>query len=325
MFGRLFSSAVHLSKAGPCVSLDEARELVPKIPSEHVKPSLDDEYEVIEVLIRPNGSIRAGISIVKHIVSGINLICKSIEPGLGICEARFHADLVCHPHIAQIHNFVAAPQVAIGNEQKHYDQLYMEYCERGTVQKVTRWYHNHDMIIPELFIWNVLESLARALCFMHLGLHTIYPSPYGLQKYHKDPTWNSIIHKDLHPGNVFLTDNPPPGMFDYYSLYPRVILGDFGCSRYFSSIQRTSLSSFEEEAWKDIEALGRVIWSMAFKISVTGLPVRGESLSRKLDERWVYSRALKQVLIACLERNESQLMSADVLLGMVVRKREGPD
>lgn len=105
--------------------------------------------------------------------------------------------------------------------------------------------------IPEAFPWKVLENLSSALLFLHEG--KMNPSDsQGIQ------SWKPIIHRDIQISNIFLTSLPFPGpgspthqnpTSGLPSIYPCVILGDFG-----SSITCTRDKISNEQGW-DIRRL----------------------------------------------------------------------
>lgn len=70
-----------------------------------------------------------------------------------------------------------------------------------------------SLIFPEAFMWHIFASLTTALCFCALG-QSSYPS--------RAPGWEEIVHGDMKPENVLLTDPTET------ALYPTAKLADFG-------------------------------------------------------------------------------------------------
>ncbi|KAK3674207.1 hypothetical protein LTR78_006054 [Recurvomyces mirabilis] len=71
-------------------------------------------------------------------------------------------------------------------------------------------------IIPEPFIWSLLETLAEAAHLMYKGTLTS-----------NGPPFNEILHRDIKPANVFLADNLGSG---WPGMRAVAKLGDFGCA-----------------------------------------------------------------------------------------------
>ena len=71
-------------------------------------------------------------------------------------------------------------------------------------------------IIPEPFIWSILETLAEAAQLMYRGTLRSDGRPF-----------NDILHRDLKPANIFLADNPGTG---WPGMCAIAKLGDFGCA-----------------------------------------------------------------------------------------------
>lgn len=151
------------------------------------------------------------------------------------------------------------------------DELYMAFCfARVGIQTV---YTLGDVFnlyrgrfLPEAFLWDILEGMLKALCFLQFGVRNVLTdSP--------DTRWEPIFHRDIHPENIFLSDST-----QRTNRYPRVILGDFGIALTPSEMrmqfegtpphQRPSdISNFEEWTedmeWKtDVKDLGRVMYTL---------------------------------------------------------------
>ena len=74
------------------------------------------------------------------------------------------------------------------------------------------------MLLPEVFLWHVLEGLARALCWLR----------WGCEGPRRRAGWDPIYHGDVKPGNVFFASHESSDRRGADQLYPCVKLGDFG-------------------------------------------------------------------------------------------------
>ncbi|KAK4555832.1 hypothetical protein LTR86_007052 [Recurvomyces mirabilis] len=113
-------------------------------------------------------------------------------------------------------------------DQLRMQRIYMEYCALGSLQDLRQ---RHDTarreaqtaqdeegmdsaIIPEPFIWSLLETLAEAAHLMYKGTLSS-----------DGPPFNDILHRDIKPANVFLADNLGSG---WPGMRAIAKLGDFG-------------------------------------------------------------------------------------------------
>ncbi|SMY18789.1 unnamed protein product [Zymoseptoria tritici ST99CH_1A5] len=102
--------------------------------------------------------------------------------------------------------------------------LVLDYCDGGNLHQKINETHAQGHVFTESYVWNVLAAGCSALMFLHVGLTD--PSQ------RRDPSWDSILHLDIKPANVFLDSHGGPGHL------PRVVLGDFGCAVQASDILR---------------------------------------------------------------------------------------
>ena len=100
-------------------------------------------------------------------------------------------------------------------------QLYFEYCDGGDLRHFIRFYKSHNTSIPESFIWHAFIQLSEALAFIHYG----YDYRHGWTQ-NLPIDWQSVIHADLKPENVFLRLPTRPWE------YPSLVLGDFGAAQF---------------------------------------------------------------------------------------------
>jgi serine/threonine protein kinase len=92
-----------------------------------------------------------------------------------------------------------------------------EYCDKGTLKDLVRNTNKAGGKLPECFLWQVFESLARAVHYCHNG--PIYGKRQWLHK---------VAHRDIILDNIFLKRNGDPE-YDWES-FLTVKLGDWGCA-----------------------------------------------------------------------------------------------
>ncbi|QIW98205.1 hypothetical protein AMS68_003723 [Peltaster fructicola] len=95
-------------------------------------------------------------------------------------------------------------------------RIVMDYCHHGELGRFISMYQDgpHETI-PEPVIWAVTHALATACHAMASGCET-------QGQYRED--WVEIVHRDIKPGNIFLTRNTT----NLFQGFPLPVLGDFG-------------------------------------------------------------------------------------------------
>ena len=96
----------------------------------------------------------------------------------------------------------------------------MEYCEGGSLQDFIDRHKKQGMYIPEHDVWSILNQLASALVFCHLGLRIDRKGHISNQP-NDILDWKPILHRDIKPANVFLLNRSNVAL-------EVVKLGDFG-------------------------------------------------------------------------------------------------
>jgi len=119
-----------------------------------------------------------------------------------------------HNNIIHLHNyemFSQGPGVS----------YYFEYCAGGDLYDLVSRYNDHNVFVPELFIWKAFIQLASALESLHRGFHRAEKIRTG------------IVHRDIKPENIFLR------LSANEKAYPDVVLADFGCATFeFATYER---------------------------------------------------------------------------------------
>ncbi|CAK1357714.1 unnamed protein product [Cercospora beticola] len=211
-------------------------------------------------------------------------------------------------------------------------------------------------IVPEPFVWSLLETLATAGVLMERG---------ELESKGIVP-WFQIIHRDLKPGNLFVS---PPSK-ERYRGYPQVKVGDFGAALfmvpsdlrnaadidiygtpgYMAPEQMKYQSNDGDElvnmsSATDVYAVGAVLWEV-----LTGLPLpvpkdaeTGKSLEvEPLNPEWVrkmtfeppaldatsksfYSQELRDLIYAMLRHNAAARPSFGRILKKCLKFANSPE
>jgi serine/threonine protein kinase len=172
-------------------------------------------------------------------------------------------------------------------------EIFMECCGKGTIKDLIRKHRQWGRLIPESFIWHVFYSLVEAVHYMQYG-------PNG-----NAWRWNYVFHRDLHPGNIFVTGNRNTGL--------HVVLGDFGSavSRDWVDGCRVNMQAVEfgipethMNPYSDIYQIGLDIVAMC-RLTCRPLlivrPARGRA-PRELAGT-PYSDALNRLVGRCLQTN----------------------
>ncbi|CAR23744.1 serine/threonine protein kinase KIN3 [Lachancea thermotolerans CBS 6340] len=187
-------------------------------------------YQVLEEIGRGSfGSVRKVI----HLPTNKVLVRKEIKYGHMNSKERQQLISECailsqlkHEHIVEFYEW---------DSDKDVLYFYMEYCSNGDLSQMISFFKKQRKYIPEKIVWSIMVQILIALYRCHYGadlapLETIYDRT-------KPPVKGSniVIHRDLKPGNIFLsTERVPdplaaPQTLDYSKV--SVKLGDFGLAK----------------------------------------------------------------------------------------------
>lgn len=194
----------------------------------------NSEYEVLEEIGRGSfGCVRK----VMHIPTNKLMVRKEIKYGHMNSKERQQLIAECsilsqlkHENIVEFYNW---------DSNKDVLYLYMEYCSSGDLSQMISYYKKERKYIPEKLIWSIMAQILTALYRCHYGtdlipLETIYDKAKPPIKGN-----NLVIHRDLKPGNIFLStrkwegDEYSPKKMDYNKVL--VKLGDFGLAKSLES------------------------------------------------------------------------------------------
>jgi len=103
--------------------------------------------------------------------------------------------------------------------------IYVEFCDRGSLEDVIKQYvaHSDDhprLIVPEGFIWHAFIGLCEGLAYLEGG------KAYWRKGDDLQPVegWIPILHRDVKPDNVLLRSRSTLGSSKYFYC----VLSDFG-------------------------------------------------------------------------------------------------
>jgi len=88
--------------------------------------------------------------------------------------------------------------------------IYMEYCDGGDLANLIQVFREKKKRIPELIVWRILVQVSLALWRCHYGAEPpLLGTVFDKMKKPNDSDISSsqiVIHRDLKPGNIFLTN-----------------------------------------------------------------------------------------------------------------------
>ncbi|KAF1951965.1 hypothetical protein CC80DRAFT_552720 [Byssothecium circinans] len=240
------------------------------------------------------------------------LIRKTLFHGNGEHEANILAHLLNHANITHLHDYIRGTidntAEGPGNALTRYDQVYLEYCNKGTLHDMRRKHRRSGTKLPEAFLWHVFESLLRALCACHYGLTkgddlTITQmDAYAGGKETEEgisecARWIPIKHCDIHPSYILLTSTASASNSSSHSentyAYPRALLADFGIAQTAEELPwrpyRKRYGFMKQRALVLQSDVTMVIYRIMW-------PLCGLELHKSGGERWGYSEELKDVV-----------------------------
>ena len=285
-----------------------------------------DRFTLVRKLDNPGGRNHAGIFLVKDRLKHDRLtILKRLSPEWGINEAEILQRLD-HPHVVKLVHF--EPATPDADERKwpkellspspdptrlflweldEHDCLYLELC---SVEIRSQELHNledlvdelvgRDQKLPEMFVWQILVAILKALCYLHFGVD----DPMTDSPVHD---WERVAHGDINMGNIFLADPLPPQAPTAGSssvepapssvsapssssppkVYPRIVLGDFG----------EASSGHNDYRKRDLEQFKRLVYDLCQKEDTEERgDLEGEGLGDQ--SQWnKYSENLRKIVI----------------------------
>lgn len=210
--------------------------------------------------------------------------------------------------------------------------IYMEYCDGGDLSQLIQHYKtynkqnpNNTKWIPEKIIWRVLVQVTLALWRCHYGencnsIKTIFDQfdkPDNFLKSMAGENEHIIIHRDIKPGNIFLTN---VSNRNYDNLL--VKLGDFGLAKtlksknhfattYVGTPYYMSPELLKDDPYSplsDIWSLGCVLYEMCtlhppFYNAKNFIDLENRIIQGKYNklDKHRYSKNLRNIIESCIE------------------------
>lgn len=169
-------------------------------------------WTITSVLAGAEGSFNRGVYLVQNNDTYETAVLKLLPTeamfaGFARREITILAGLK-HPNILQMF------QGEIPNTPHVTPWIVTELCDEKTLKDLLRKYKIAQKTVPELFVFQIFESLARALKYCH----------------HGDPAsddWDPVSHRDLILDNYFIKFSRSSSPAEYPCT---IIAGDFGCA-----------------------------------------------------------------------------------------------
>ena len=180
-----------------------------------------------------------------------------------------------HPRIVRLHDAIM---------HTHTMQLYFDFYPGGDLYKLMVRYFEEWQAVPESFIWHCFLQISEGLAYLHHGYdrRTLDGLPPASE-------WQTIIHGDIKPENIFLGP-PTPETHGY----PSLVLGDFGLATideipvagtWMWQPPELPMTSTKADVW----ALGSVIHALAHE-GQPPLRTRPADIDRSDFYRWPAAR-----------------------------------
>jgi serine/threonine protein kinase len=318
-------------------------DIPPRLPSNFSNTGdTHPEFETIKRLgAGRNGGQNKGVYIVKYKADGENYIEKRVPlemvvSGQAQREVRAMRQLSNHRNIICILLEDLECYTRLG-----YGSIYMQHCELGSLDGlIDRFRRNKERLEDEGFLYAVLWDVAHALCYMATGvdIKTAYRLAKEGRMIPKETGWNTMLHRDLKPGNIFITRrNMRAGQN-----FPNLVVGDFGLNVSQTEIDNNTAkppgdvaSGFTPmfappeapryDVRSDIYSLGVTVHCLAIMRN-TPRSVIGHRDIHPLDGRFE-DGSLKKVVRRCLkhdpaERPEQYYLPKDVYVAYTAWKKK---
>lgn len=114
-------------------------------------------------------------------------------------------------------------------EQRH-SKFFLEYLHNGDLERLRLRYKAWNTYLPEVFLWHLFHSLAKAACAMDtrgIWFNMVKNQPY--------PHNQSMVHVDIKPPNILVGKESQATedstVKEISLMYPTIKLADFGLAQ----------------------------------------------------------------------------------------------
>jgi serine/threonine protein kinase len=208
------------------------------------------DYDIIKPLAAAkNGGYNVGVFLVKNKKTGKTMIEKRVSQkdiNKGLDRRELRAMLQCQKFL----NIIQIREYDLDSSKVGYGSFFMNHCELGSLDGVIKPHVlRGKYLADEGFLWKVFWDVSLAFCHLWTGRsdYTIRKCAVERRSVEGLEGWNCIVHRDIKPGNLFLTWKDSNGGDKCH--YPNLVLGDFGLCTSLEDIDAGRASAFKTSGY----------------------------------------------------------------------------
>jgi serine/threonine protein kinase len=278
------------------------------------------DFDIVKPLTEAtNGGCNVGVFLVRKQRTGKTSIEKRVREKdikRGYAQRELRAMLQCQ----KFPNIIHIREYDLNSSKVGYGSFFMQHCELGSLDGIiTQHKLRGKYLLDEGFLWKVFWDVAIAFCHLWTGRsdYTIRNKASERRSVEGLDGWNCIVHRDIKPGNLFLTWKDSYGGDKCH--YPIVVVGDFGLCTSLEDIDAGRASATRTSGYtpnfttpeaprfcarSDIYQLALSIHCLA-RMSMKPDMSQPLSDSHPLPRRY-HSPDLRNLLVKCLQRDPNK-------------------